>query len=102
MERLKPPASFNFDDENLPREWKKWKKHFEFYLIATETDGKSNKVKSAILLSSIGNKGREIFDTFTFAEEAQRQDLEAVLQKFEDYCSPRKNITMQRYKNFQI
>ena len=98
MERLRPPSSFNFDDDNLPRAWKAWRKHFEFFLVATETDTKSEKVKTAMLLSCIGDQGREIYDTFTFASDDAANTLETVLKEIETYCTPKKNTTILRHK----
>ena len=66
MEKFEAPKAQLFESNNLSGEWKKWKKHFEFYLAATEADTKSDKIKSSILLSCIGEKGREIFETFEF------------------------------------
>ena len=40
-------------------------KHFNnFFLTATESYFKSDKVKTSILLTCIGSKGREIYETF--------------------------------------
>ena len=100
MEKLKAPASFNFNEENLARSWKAWKSHFNFFLVATESDKKAEKVKTAMLLSCIGVKGREIYDTFTFADEETSQKLSNVLTEFENYCTPKKNLTILRHKFF--
>ena len=62
MERLRPPPPFDFDDENVKKNWKVWEKHFRYYLVATECDEKADKIKVAILLSCIGIRGREIYD----------------------------------------
>ena len=106
MEKFEAPKSLLFESNNLLGEWKKWKKHFEFYLAATEADTKSDKIKSSILLSCIGEKGREIFETFEFPAKENEADpdpsmlLANVLAKFEGYCNPRKNITIMRHKFF--
>ena len=49
------------------------------------------------LLYVIGKEGREIFNTFTFAE-AEKDKLDKLLEKFENYCIPKKNVTMERHK----
>ena len=63
MVKLEPPQTFSFDD-NVSHSWKLWLKHFDFYLAATETDTKSDKIKTSIFLTCIGQKGREIYETF--------------------------------------
>ena len=99
MDKLEPPQSFLFEG-NISHGWKTWSKHFDFFLTATESDEKSDKVKTSILLSCIGPKGREIYETFQFATEGDRFILDTVLEKFTAYCNPRKNITIIRHKFF--
>ena len=69
MDRLEPQQSFSFEG-NISQGWKLWLKHFEFYLTVTEKDGKNNRVKTykvtTVLLTCIGQKGREIYGTFNF------------------------------------
>ena len=106
MDKLEPPRPMVFEGNNIPAEWKKWKRHFQFYLTATEKNDKSDTVKTSILMSCIGDKGREIYDTFEFepkAEEATVEPsmkLDEVIKRFDEYCNPRKNTTILRHKFF--
>ena len=97
MDQLKPPSPFVFEG-NVSREWKLWRKAFTFFLAATEIDGKSDKIKTSALLTCIGAKGREIYDTFTYTSDDDKLKLDVVLKCFDDYCEPRKNTTMARHK----
>ena len=78
----------------------------QFYLTATEKDGKADSIKTSILLACIGEKGREIYETFQFPAKINDTDPEPsmifseVVKKFKEYCNPRKNITILRYKFF--
>ena len=99
MDKLEPPQSFSFEG-NVSQGWKLWLKHFEFYLTATEKDGKSEKVKTSVLLTCIGQKGREIYETFNFDNPGDEMRLASVLEKFSEYCNTRKNITILRHKFF--
>ena len=65
MDKLEPPQSFSFEG-NVSQGWKLWLKRFEFYLTAIEKDGKNDEVKTSVLLTCIGQKGREIYETFNF------------------------------------
>ena len=98
MDKLEPPQAFSFDG-NVSHSWKLWLKHFDFYLAATEKDTKGDKIKTSIFLTCIGQKGREIYETFTF-EPGDEMKLAPVLHKFSEYCNPRKNITILRHKFF--
>ena len=73
-------------------------KYFDFYLDATEKDTKGDKIKTFIFLTCIGQKGREIYETFTF-EPSDEMKLAPVLQ-ISEYCNPRKNITILCHKFF--
>ena len=69
-------------------------------MTATESDEKEDNVKTCILLSCIGPKGREVYGTFDYAEEGDNKKLDVVMDKFEAYCKPKKNITISRHKFF--
>ena len=69
------------------------KTFFEFYLIATEKDGKNGKDKTSVLLTCSGQKGRENYETFNFDNLGAEKRLASVLQKFSEHCYPRKSIT---------
>ena len=100
MEKLERPQSFSFEG-NVSQGWKLWLKHFEFYLTATEKDGKTDKVKTLVLLTCIGQKGREIYETYNFDNPGYEMRLASVLDKFSEYCNPRKNITILCHKLFK-
>eukprot|EP00794_Sanderia_malayensis_P021043 gene21043-23098_t len=99
MERLKPPGPLSFEG-NVAQTWKTWRKAFDFYLVATESDAKSDKIKTSILLTCIGECGREIYEIFEFATEGNALKLKPFLDQFEAYCNPRSNTTINRHKFF--
>ena len=99
MDKFNPPQSLNFNQENLAQVWRRWKSEFTFCMTATESDGKDNKIKASILLTCIGDKGREVYSTFTLAE-ADKLKLDKIIEKFDEYCEPVKNITFIRHTFF--
>ena len=48
----------------------------------------------------IGQDGRDIYNTMTFAS-TEVDKIEVLFTKFEDYCKPRKNVIMERYNPTQ-
>ena len=98
MDQLEPPQGFSFDC-NVSHSWKRWLKHFDFYLTATEKDTKGDKIKTSIFLTWIGQKGREKYKAFIF-EAGDEMKSAPVLHKFSEYCNPRKNATILRHKFF--
>jgi hypothetical protein len=105
MDQFKPPSALNLEG-NLSENWKRWKQRFELYMKATGTDEKDEEVKIAILLHCIGEDALEIYNTFSFGDtdaeaEAARKVYDTTLQKFDQYCTPRKNTLFERFKFWQ-
>ena len=100
MDRLPPPSALNFDPGNLCQAWRQRRQQSELFLAATESDTKSNKTQSSILLTCIGHRGREIFNIFQFDSDEDRMKVDLIMEKFDHFCRPRKNITMLRHKFF--
>ena len=49
----------------------------------------------ATLLTIIGEDARDVYSTF---DETDNDKIAPVLQKFEEYCQPRKNVPFERYR----
>ena len=60
---------------------------------------KRNKLQSCNQLNIAGVEAIEVFNTFTFANNDDKDDPEAILclAKFQNYCEPKKNITHERH-----
>ena len=70
-----------------------------FHLSAAEKNDKSDAIKSSIL-TCVGKKGREVYNTFTFATDQDKMKFTKIIEKMDEFCTPRKNITFSRYKFF--
>ena len=57
--------------------------------------GKPEPKNCKAFLYVIGKEGREIFNTFVFPEE-EKDKITPLLAKFDNYCIPKKNVTMER------
>ena len=55
------------------------------------------KKQAAILLNITGEEAIEVFNTFTFANDEEKDDPEIILAKFQNYCEPKKNIKYERH-----
>ncbi|CAC5390534.1 unnamed protein product [Mytilus coruscus] len=76
---FKQPPEMDFSHEdNLSEKWKRWKQTMNLYL-------------------EVAMEGREIYNTFNFGEN-EADKLEILLKKFEDYCIPKKNVTVIRHR----
>jgi len=92
------PDPMTFDG-NVAEEWKMFKQLLEFYLEATGKASKPDKMKIGVMMSCIGRQGVYIYNTFDYdATNGESKDkYDVVVQKFEDYCTPKKNLTYERY-----
>ena len=99
MDHFTPPDTMLFSG-NINESWMKWKQELEFYILATESEEKPEQVKSIILLTCIGSKGREIYNIFNFENDEDKMTLSVIITTFDEYCTPRKNLTYLRHKFF--
>lgn len=93
---FKPPKGLIIN-ENASSNWSLFKQRFDNYLIASGNEEKKDKVKIAMLLSCIGDDGLEIYNNFVNHE---KETIESVVEQFDAYFSPRKNVVYNRYKFF--
>ncbi|GFO24445.1 Pol polyprotein [Plakobranchus ocellatus] len=99
MEHLKQPPELDFSaatDVSLAERWRKWSQTMRLYIDLAMTE-KSEKEKCAAFLYILGIEGREIFNTFEI-EEANRSKIDIMFEKFDAYCNPKENLTVERYK----
>ena len=97
METLLAPEPLT-DGGNLPDQWKRYKRTFEQFLIATSRADTPDRVKIALLLRTIGQKGNDVFDSFTWNADADRNNYEIVIEKFNSFCAPRIRVPAMTHK----
>ncbi|KAK3732947.1 hypothetical protein RRG08_002557 [Elysia crispata] len=83
---------------NLSENWRKWQQRFQLYLEAAELDRKPKKQQKAILLHTIGPDALELFNTFTFTDEEDTDDIHVIIKKFEAHCTPKRNLIYDRHQ----
>ena len=94
---LPPPPSLEIHDANAAEKWKKFLLAWNNYSLATKLNNEDEAIQVATLLTVIGEQARDVFKTFQFTREADKQKIQPVLKKFKEYCEPRKNIPFERY-----
>ena len=96
---LPPPTPLEIHDQNAAEKWKKFNLAWNSYALATELNKKSEAVQVATLVTVIGEEARDMYSTFTDrAAEGDDNKIAPVLQKFAEYCQPRKNVPFERYR----
>lgn len=94
---LPAPSYLNLSDGNISQAWKKFKQKFKNYELAAGIKDKPGEIRVATLLTLIGDEALEVFNTFTFDNDAAKKNIDTVLTKFDEYCEPKKNIVYDRY-----
>ena len=100
MDSFHKPSALSFDG-NTSENWRRFKQKFDIYITASGSEKKGDEVKIAILLNFAGEDAIEVFNTFQFAEGDEKK-LDKVLEQFERYCNPRKNVVFERHQFWQI
>ena len=94
--RQQPELDFTSYEGNLSERWKRWRQTMNLYMDVC-LKGATEKEKCSAFLYVIEQDGRDIDNTFQFAEDGINK-ITLLIQKFEDYCTPKRNTTMERYK----
>ena len=97
MSSFVSPKELLFEGNQLAN-WNLWKSQFETFMTATESDKKSDKIRVCMLLNLIGERGNEIYQTFTWTTAADKFLYAKVIEAFDGYFSVRKNLTVSRYR----
>ena len=98
--RFEPTANLDFQKPN----WKEWRKRFNRWALATKLKSEEKDVQISLLIFAMGPDAEDIYAKFTFAQGEDKEDLNTVLKKLDDYFIPAVNIIHERtlfYDRFQ-
>ena len=89
MEHLKPPEPLLLNAAiNKAEAWRRWKMSWDLYKVASGLDQKEEKIQVATLLHVLGKECVEVFSNFVWTSEGDRDQIEAVEEKFNAHCAP--------------
>lgn len=102
MEHARPPAELNMDGGPISRAeaWRRWRQQFTLFIKASGVHSESSAVQASLLVNLIGVDGFDIYQTFIFEKEGDRDDVNILLKKFDNYFGTKVNVTLLRYKFF--
>ncbi len=98
MEGLQPPPKLQLTG-NVAENWRRFKQRFLLYLSAIDGDRKVEKMKASLFLHVVGDEALEVYNNFTF-EEGESMKLQSIMDKFEAFCIPKRNVTYERHRFF--
>ena len=96
MEGFLRPSQLSFEG-NVAENWQRFKQKYEIFVVASGYEKKSNKEKCCMLLNLAGGQAIEVYNTFTYDEKEEQDNPAVFIEKFEAYCSPKRNITYERH-----
>ena len=86
----------DWESRDLPNAFKAFKEHAEF-MFGGPLKSKTEEVQCNYLMLWVGEKGRQIFSTWTL-DANEKKELKNYYGGFEAYCKPRSNKIYARYK----
>lgn len=86
MEQLLAPEPLK--DGNLSEGWKKFKRKFAQFLIATEKADASNGVKTSILIRVIGPRGNDIYIKTSIYQTRTKSNMTQSLNNLMTFANP--------------
>jgi len=66
------------------------------YSVAAKVNKEVGEVQVATFLTAIGPEARKVFKTWNLTA-TEKKDIDAVIERFDNYCNPRKNVPFERY-----
>ena len=97
MESTVPSPMMNWNSENLPDAWKRFRQHADL-MFSGPLLSESEAEKVSYLLIWVGEKGRDIHNTFSNITEQNRDKLETYYTNYEQYVTPKSNKVFARFK----
>lgn len=102
MEHARPPAELVLEGgpANRADTWRKWLKQFKVFLKASGVYKEAKDVQASLLINLIGADGYDIYSTFKIKAEGQDDDIDVLIQKFNEHFGTKTNTTMARFRFF--
>ncbi|XP_070546296.1 uncharacterized protein [Ptychodera flava] len=89
---IKSPENFSFK----PPEWPEWKQRFARYRLITKLNKEDGEIQVNSLIYHMGAEAEKMLMRFKFDAEADANDYEKVLKKFDEHFVPRNNVVHER------
>ena len=89
-----------WDGDNPKENWRRFKQHVEL-MFTGPLKSRTEQEKCSYLLIWVGQKGRDIYNTWSDISDNDRKKLETYYERFENHVSPKANPVFARFK-FQM
>ena len=95
---LPTPGKVDILSTNIEDTWRKWKRQWEAYEIASHLDLETSKYRVAVLLTCLGPDAMEIHEGFRYEAGEDREKIETVIAKFDRYFMSETNEAYESYR----
>lgn len=99
MEFITRPTPLKLDG-NIAENWKRFKRSFDTFMVATEYNTKTDDKRIALFLNVLGEDGNDAYDTFNLSVD-ERAVYATVIKSFNDFCKPKTNEVYERFVFYQ-
>ncbi|XP_073941702.1 uncharacterized protein [Choristoneura fumiferana] len=89
--QVKPPDEFTFRSED----WEAWRKRFSRYLLLSGLEQRDDRTKIDLFLYTLGKNAEQLAKQLSVDKIT---DFNEVIQAFEAYFNPKRNVIYDRYK----
>ena len=86
---------------NMASNWKRFRRVWSNYEIASRLVKQPKEERTATLLTCLGADALEIVDGLDFANDEERKDIDVFLEKLEVFCVGETNEIYERYQRDQ-
>ena len=86
-----------WDGDNPKENWRRFKQHVEL-MFTGPLKSRTEQEKCSYLLIWVGQKGSDIYNTWSDISDDDRKKLETYYERFENHVSPKANPVFARFK----
>ena len=94
LHSLPAPSVLNIDSI-VAEKWSEWRERWDHYSVALNVNKEGGDFQVAALLTVIGPEARKVFKTWNLSPEEKKDTDIGVIERFDNYCNPRKNIPFE-------
>lgn len=92
-----PTPKMDWEASNLPEQWKKFRTHVDL-IFKGPLEEKREEIKVTYLLLWVGDKGCEIYNTWTGMTNDEKKKLEPHYKRYLAHVQPKLNPIFARFK----
>ena len=95
--QVRPQNALKFSG-NLAQNWRDWLQLWRSYEIVTRLRHcGDDEIRVASFVTSIGSRGQRVYNSLPFRKDAERQNMDRVIELFTEYCSGASNVIYDRF-----